>query len=100
MSSSSKDRWSDGGDLRLARRLVWMWVFIALAAWGTAGFTWFIWWVAQVGNYQDNFRGFEADDEFPWIFVTLFVVGGVCCLPVALMQRARVRYLERGSRDS
>lgn len=99
MSSLSKDRWADGGDPAKARRLVWMWVINALVCWGTAGLTWLAWWVAQVGNYQDNWRGFNADDAFPWIFVMVFVVAGVCCLPVAVQQRARARYLEQGSHD-
>ena len=98
MSAPSKDRWSDGGDPAKAARLVWMWVVFALAMWGTAGLVWLAWWVAQVGNYQNNYRGFNADDGFPWIFVLLCVVAGVCCLPVALVQRARARYLKRGSK--
>jgi hypothetical protein len=92
----AKDRWSDRGDPALARRLAWMWVIFALVAWGTAGLTWFAWWVAQVGNYEDNWRGFNEDDGFPWIFVALFVVAGVCCLPIARLQWARARYLARG----
>ena len=99
MSSLSKDRWSDGSDPAKARRLVWMWVVIALVMWGTAGLAWLAWWVAQVGNYQDNYRGFNADDGFPWIFVIVFVVAGVCCLPVAVTQRARARYLAQDSKN-
>jgi len=99
MSSLSKDRWSDGGDPAKARRLAWMWVFFAGVMWAGAGLTWFASWVAQAGNYQNNYRGFNAGDGFPWIFVILCVVAGVCCLPVALTQRARARYLERGSQE-
>jgi uncharacterized membrane protein YdjX (TVP38/TMEM64 family) len=99
MSSAARDRWSDGGDLRLARRIVIMWVIFAVVAWAGAALASFAWWVAQAGNYQDNWRGFNADDGFPWIFVIVCVVAGVCCLPVALTQRARVRHLEQGSQN-
>lgn len=92
----AKDRWSDGGDPAKARRLAWTWVFFAIVAWAVAGLVWLAWWVAQVGDYQDNWRGFNEGDGFPWIFVALCVIAGVSCLPIAALQRARARYLERG----
>lgn len=97
MSSLSKDRWSDGGDPRQARNRARTWVAFACIAWGLAGLVWFAWWIAQVGDYQDNFRGFNAGDGFPWIFIGLCVVAGVWCLPVARKQRARARFLEEGT---
>ncbi|MGI5190663.1 hypothetical protein ACQEVI_21170 [Promicromonospora sp. CA-289599] len=95
--SLSRDRWSDQGDPALARRLARMWVIFAILSWGIAGLTSVAWWVAQVGDYQNNFRGFNADDAFPWIFVILCVVAGVSCLPIARTQRARARHLAEGS---
>lgn len=96
MADRETDRWSDLGDPRKARRLVWMWVINALVAWGAAGLTWLAWWVAQVGNYQDNWRGFNEDDGFPWIFVALLAAAGVLCLFLARRQWARARYLAQG----
>ncbi|WP_432936945.1 hypothetical protein ACQPXM_24050 [Kribbella sp. CA-253562] len=93
--SVTRDRWSDGGDPALARRAAWMWVFIALAAWAMVGLIRLTWWVAQVNDYQDNYRGFEAGDPFPWVVVIVFCVAGVACLPVALVQASRARYLTR-----
>lgn len=95
MSSPDKDRWSDGGDPAKARRLASMWVIFAVVAWAGAGLTWLAWWVAQVGDYQDNFRGFNAGDGFPWVFIGLCVVAGLCCLPVARAQKIRANYLEQ-----
>lgn len=91
--SLSKDRWSDGGDPALAHRLARMWGLFAVLAWCMAGFTSLAWWVAQAGDYQSNWRGFNAGDGFPVLAVALFVVAGLCCLPVARRQRARARYL-------
>lgn len=94
--SLDKDRWSDGGDPVMARRMSRMWVSFAVIAWALGGLAWFAWWIAQVGDYQNNFRGFNAGDGFPWIFVILCVVAGLWCLPIARTQRARARYLEQG----
>lgn len=95
--SPAKDRWSDGGDPALARRLARMWVLFAVLAWCMAAFTSLAWWVAQAGDYQDNWRGFNEGDGFPLLAVVLFVVVGVCCLPVARQQRARASYLAAGT---
>lgn len=95
-SRLAKDRWSDQGDPAKARRLVWMWVVFAAIALGGAGLTWLAWWVAQEGNYENNWRGFNADDGFPWIFVAICGIASVWCLFVALRQRARARYLAQG----
>jgi hypothetical protein len=94
--SLAKDRWSDKGDPAMARRLAWMWVLFAIVSWVVAGLAWLAWWVAQVGNYQDNWRGFNDGDGFPWFFVVLSVIAGVWCLPVARLQWARARYLAGG----
>jgi len=97
--SPAHDRWSDGGDPDMARRLARMWVSFAVIGWALAGFAGLAWWVAQVGDYQSNFRGFNAGDGFPWIFVALCVVAGLWCLPIARTQRIRARYLEQGTQD-
>lgn len=94
--SLTKDRWSDKGDPALARRLVWMWVVIAVIVWGGAGLAGLAWWVAQEGNYENNWRGFNADDGFPWIFVAICGVAGVWRLFAARRQHARARYLAPG----
>lgn len=91
--SPAKDRWSDLGDPAKARRLAWMWVFFAIAAWVTAGLAAFAWWIAQAGNYQDNWRGFNEGDGFPWIFVALCVIAGMWCVRLARLQWLRARYL-------
>ena len=93
--SPVKDRWSDRGDPDMARRLARMWVSFAVIAWVLGGVAWLAWWVAQVGNYDNNFRGFNAGDGFPWVFIGLCVVAGVWCLPIARAQRARARYLQQ-----
>ena len=92
-----RDRWSDGGDPEMARRLARMWVAFAVVGWALAGLAGLAWWVAQAGDYQNNWRGFNAGDGFPAIAVVLFVVAGFCCLPVARKQRARARYLAAGT---
>lgn len=93
--SLPKDRWSDSGDPRQARNRAWTWVAFACIAWGLAGLVWFAWWIAQRESYQDNFRGFDAGDDFPWLFMILCVVVGIWCLPVARKQWARARLLAR-----
>lgn len=91
--SLPKDGWSDGGDPAKARRLAWMWVLFALIAWSGVGLIRFAWWIAQVNDYQENYRGFNAGDPFPWIVVILICVTGVACLPIAVIQAIRARHL-------
>ncbi|TWD82056.1 hypothetical protein FB561_3182 [Kribbella amoyensis] len=90
---TATDRWADRGDPALARRLALMWGLFALVAWLGAGLTAAAWWVAQAGEYQENYRGFNAGDSFPWIAVALLVVAGLGCVPVAIRQYARARRL-------
>ncbi|SEE75941.1 hypothetical protein [Jiangella alba] len=96
MADRETDRWSDQGDPAKARRLAWMWVSFAGIACGGAGLAWLAWWVAQVRHYEDNWRGFDEHDGFPWVFVALCAVAGVWSLFVALRQWARARYLAQG----
>ncbi|MBO0610645.1 hypothetical protein [Myceligenerans salitolerans] len=54
-----------------ARRVAVMWTLFIGVGLVLVGLTWGGWAVAQAGGYEDNFRGFDAGDPFPWVPVIL-----------------------------
>lgn len=60
-----------------ARRKAVMWTMFVGVGLVLVALTWGGWAVAQSGGYEDNLRGFEAGDPFPWIPV---VAGGAFSL--------------------
>lgn len=71
MSGSTNDRGIDPNTPAGARRKAVMWLLFIGVGLVVVGLTWGGWAAAQAGGYEDNLRGFEAGDPFPWVPVVL-----------------------------
>ncbi|NEE01980.1 hypothetical protein [Phytoactinopolyspora halotolerans] len=81
-----------------ARRIAIAWTGFVGAGLVALGLSWGGWAVAQAGGYEDNFRGFEAGDRFPWIFVILSAAFSVFALFRAIGKWSRYAKIRRQSR--
>lgn len=86
---TARPRVADPSTPRGARRIALGWVYQSLVGVFMVGLLCGAWNLAQVHHYEDNLRGFEYGDPFPWVAVLLCGLWAVVALVVSAVRWAR-----------